>query len=111
MRIFNDSVLEGIEGVTRCEMYGGRLKNVVGPLQNFVQDFRIAPDFGVERRAARIENADDFPVPAAQVERVAQFHARVCFRRVLADNQLCKPRLEHAALIQFYEGPDGEHVW
>jgi len=88
LRVGGNRILERLEGRGRIEVDGGGLKNVGRAQQDLVEDFGVAPDFGVEGRAARIEDADDLPVAPAKIDGIADGQPGIGFGSVFPDDEL-----------------------
>ena len=58
----------------------------------------VSPDFGIIRCVCRIENADDFPVCPADVNRIADFAVLEAVRDGPAHEDLAQSGLQHPAV-------------
>ena len=91
-------------------MNGDRLKHVARALVDVIQHAGVGPDFGIERAAAGIEDADDLPVAAAEINGVAESQTGVGAVGIFADDQLGQAGIEHAAFDDLHVAPNIHHV-
>ena len=95
-----------VVGGRGIEAHGNRLVEIFGSFVNLVQHAAIGPDFGVEGAAAGVENADDIPGLAAEIDGLAEFETFVSRFDILADDQFGEAGLKKAAFDDFYVGAD-----
>ena len=100
-RIGSDSVLELLKSGGRSQMNGGGLKDIGRAFEDFVEDLGVAPDFGVESGAARVKDADNFPMAAGKINFVADGEARSRFSRRSCRRRVRSRRVGTCGLARF----------
>ena len=70
----------------------------------------VAPNFGIEGTATRIENAHDLPACATEPNGVSQSQARIGRLGVFTDDEFGQTRPEHTALDDFDVAANGKDV-
>src|SRR5580698_9788604 len=109
-RVGADGILELLQSGRGSEVHRGRLIDVGGALVHVVEYARVRPYLGIERAAARVKNADDAPVAAAELHGIAKRQAGVGFIGVRADDQFGQARLKHLSLNDFDVAAYCEHI-
>src|SRR5262249_24852507 len=100
-----------------------RLEKVIGTFEDLVQNGSVAPDLGIERGTACVENSYDLPMSPSEIhgttdgERYRPFavvradnQSAIGSRGVLANDQLGKSRLNHTAFCDFDRSANLENV-
>src|SRR4029077_9353381 len=83
-RIGGDRVFELLKSLRRGQVNRNGLKDVVRPLQDFVEELGIAPGLGIEGGASGVKDADHLPAAAAELNRIPESKANVRSRSIPA---------------------------
>src|SRR4029077_4493382 len=109
-RIAGQRVLQLLKSGRRSEVHGNGLRKRVGTFRGAVEEVSVAPNFGIEGAAARVENAYDLPAYATEPNGASQGQSRIGRSGVFTNDEFGQARLEHAALYDFDVLADGKNV-
>src|SRR4029077_415885 len=106
-RIGGERVLQLLEGRRRSEVHGHRLGDSVRTVIGAVEKVGIAPNFGIEGAATRVERAYHFPTYCTEGDCASQSQTRISGPGIFADDEFGDPRLKHSAFNDLDIAADG----